>query len=63
MFHSVWRAELTFFFTELDFLEKKSWYGTTTYLKASVSKRHPIEDAEVKLYSLFKSQDLKTIHF
>ena len=49
MFHLVGRTELTFFFTELDFLEKKSWYGTTTYLKASVSKRHPIEDAVVKL--------------
>ena len=48
-------------------MEKKNWYGTTTviwlivnlhpYLKASVSKRLPIEDAVVKLYSLFKSQD------
>ena len=52
-----WAYRINFFFTELDFLEKKSWYGTTTYLKASVSKRHPIEDPVVKLYALFKSQD------
>jgi len=56
-----------FFFTELDFLEKKNWYGTATvnwlianlrpHLRASVSQRHPVQEAVVKLYTLFKSQD------